>query len=136
MSDMHAEAAGMSPSSISHSLTPPALTSALSTGLSPDGIIEAIQGAVTNAANGISGTAANLYAVALPTADILNAIVTVLPAYDVNLFLSGIQQAIGGNVVGGLQYALLAPLAADLGLGAVAGGIELEVLLGALGVSV
>ena len=131
MSDMHAEAAGMSPSSISHSLTPPALTSALSTGLSPDSIIEAIQGAVTNAANGISGTAANLYAVALPTADILNAVVTVLPAYDVNLFLSGIQQAINGNLVGGLQYALVAPIAADLGLGAVAGGIELEVLLDA-----
>jgi hypothetical protein len=103
----------------------------LSTGLSPDGIIEAIQGAVTNAANGISGTAANLYAVALPTADILNAVVTVLPAYDINLFLSGIQQAINGNLVGGLQYALVAPIAADLGLGAVAGGIELEVLLDA-----
>ena len=52
-----------------------------------------------------------------------------LPAYDVNLFLSGIQQAINGNLVGGLQYALVAPIAADLGLGAVAGGIELEVLL-------
>ncbi len=129
VSDISAESSSMSLSSVSHSLTLPALTSALSTGLSPDSIIEAIQGAVTNAANGISGTAANAYAVLLPTADILNAVVTVLPAYDVNLFLSGIQQAINGNLVGGLQYALVAPIAADLGLGAVAGGIELEVLL-------
>jgi len=100
--------------------------------LSPDSIIEAIQAATTNIANGISNTAANLYAVALPTADIVNALVTLLPAYDVNLFLSGIQQAIGGNVLGGLQYALVAPIAADTGLLTFAGGIELEVLLGAL----
>ena len=42
--------------------------------------------------------------------------VTVIPAYDVNLFLSGIQQAIDGNLVGGLEYALIAPIAADAGL--------------------
>jgi len=138
VSDISAESSSMSLSSLSHSLatgggglTLPVLTSALSTGLSPDSIIEAIQGATTNIANEISGTAANAYAVLLPTADILNAVVTVLPAYDVNLFLSGIQQAIDGNLVGGLQYALVAPIAADLGLGAVAGGFELEVLLNA-----
>jgi|SRR5271166_846861 len=141
VSDMSAETSGMSLSSLSHPLTSTAgtgaahlsaLTSALS---SPDSIIETIQGAVTNAANRISGTAANLYAVALPTADILNTALTVIPAYDVNLFLSGIQQAIDGNLVGGLQYALIAPIAADTGLLTFAGGIELEVLLGALGVS-
>ena len=107
--------------------------SALSTAAStPGGIIETIQGAVTNVANGISGTAANLYAAALGTADIANFVVTVLPAYDVNLFLSGIQQAIDGNVLGGLQYALVAPLAADTGLLTMAGGFELLVLLQAL----
>ncbi len=58
---------------------------------------ESIQGAVTNFANGISNTAANLYGALLPTADIVNTVVTVFPAYDVNLFLSGIQQAINGN---------------------------------------
>ena len=138
VSDIHAEAAGMSLSSVSHSLTSvagtgaadlSALRSALST---PDSIIETIQGAVTNIANEISSTAANLYAVALPTADIVNAAVTVLPAYDVNLFLSGIQQAIDGNLVGGLQYALVAPLAADTGLLILAGGFEYEVLTDAL----
>jgi PE-PPE domain/PE family len=138
VSDIHAEAAGVSLSSLSHSLTSmagtgtadlSALTSALS---SPNGIIESIQGSVTNVANGISGTAARLYAAALPTADIANFLITVLPAYDVNLFLSGIQQAINGNVLGGLQYALVAPLAADTGLLTLAGGFELLVLVAAL----
>ena len=58
----------------------------------------------------------------------MNVLVTVLPAYDVNLFLSGIQQAIDGNVLGGLQYALIAPFAADAGLLTLAGGFELLVL--------
>jgi hypothetical protein len=131
VSDIHAEASGVSLSSVSHSLTSMAGTgaAALSALSTPDGIIETIQGAVTNVANGISGTAANLYAAALPTADIANAVVTMLPAYDVNLFLSGIQQAIDGNVLGGLQYALVAPLAADAGLLTLAGGFELLVLL-------
>jgi hypothetical protein len=140
-SDMHAEASSMSLSSVSHSLTSmagtgaadlSALTSALST---PDSIIETIQGAITNTVNGISSTAANLYAALLPTADIVNAVVTVIPAYDVNLFLSGIQQALDGNVLGGLQYALIAPLAATTGLLTFAGGVELQVLLGAFGLS-
>jgi PE-PPE domain len=135
VSDISAEASGVSLSSLSHSLTSMAgtgaadlstLTSALS---SPNGIIETIQGAVTNVANGISGTAANLYAAALATADIVNAVVTVFPADDVNLFLSGIQQAIDGNVLGGLQYALVAPFAADAGLLTLAGGFELLVLV-------
>ena len=138
VSDMHAEAAGVSLSSLSHSLTSiagtgaadvHALTSPLS---SPDSIIETIQGAVTNVANEISGTAANLYAALLPTADIVNGVVTVFPAYDVNLFLSGIQQAINGNVLGGLEYALVAPIAADTGLLTLAGGFELLVLVAAL----
>ncbi len=62
----------------------------------------------------------------------MNTVVTVIPAYDVNLFLSGIQQAINGNVLGGLQYALVAPFAASAGLLTVAGGFELLVLLQAL----
>ena len=138
VSDIHAESTGVSLSSLSHSLTSmagtgaadlSALTSALS---SPNGIIESIQGAVTNVANGISGTAAHLYAALLPTADIVNAVVTVIPAYDVNLFLSGIQQAIDGNVLGGLEYALVAPFAADAGLLTIAGGFEFLVLFSAL----
>jgi hypothetical protein len=146
VSDIQAEASGLSLTSLSHPLTSmtasgggglslPTLTSAVAASLSPGSIIEEIQAATTNIANGISNTAANAYAVLLPTADIVNALVTLLPAYDVNLFLSGIQQAIGGNVLGGLQYALVAPIAADTALLTMAGGFELEVLLGALGLS-
>jgi hypothetical protein len=113
-------------------MTLPALTSAVAAGLSPDSIIGEIQGAVTNVANGISNTAAKLYAIALPTADIVNAVVTVLPAYDINLFLSGIQQALDGNALGGLQYALVAPLAADTALLTMAGGFELLAVVSAL----
>ena len=104
-------------------------------GLSPDSIIPAIQTAVTNAANGISNTAANLYGALLPTADIINTLVTVIPAYDINLFLSGIQQALNGDVLGGLQYAFVAPIAADTGLVSLAALIELEVILNAFGIS-
>jgi hypothetical protein len=110
----------------------PALTSAVAASLSPDSIIEAIQAATTNIANGISTAAANAYAVLLPTADIANFLVTVLPAYDINLFLSGIQQAMNGNVLGGMQYALIAPIAANTALLTFAAGFELEVLLSAL----
>ncbi|MGA8253224.1 MAG: PE-PPE domain-containing protein [Mycobacterium sp.] len=144
VSDIHTETA-TSVANVSHSLASltttggggvslPALTHTLA-GLSPDSIIEQIQGAVTNAANGISTTAANLYGALLPTADIVNALVTTIPAYDVNLFLSGIQQALDGNVLGGLQYALVAPIAADTGLVTLAALIELEVILNAFGIS-
>jgi hypothetical protein len=138
VSDISAESSGVSLSSLSYSAASTAGTgaadlSAVSTAASsPDSIIETIQGAVTNVATGISGTAANLYAAALGTADIANAVVTVIPAYDVNLFLSGIQQAIDGNVLGGLQYALVAPLAADVGLLTMAAGFELVVVVSAL----
>ena len=145
MSDIHAEATGVSLSSVSHSLASMTATGAAdvhalthdltAASLSPTSIIEGIQGAVTNFANGFSSTAANLYGALLPTADVLNAVVTVIPAYDVNLFLSGIQQAIDGNVLGGLEYALVAPIAADTGLLTLAGGIELEVILNAFGIS-
>ena len=105
------------------------LTSALS---SPDSFIEALQAANTRFATAISGAASDAYATLLPTADIVNALLTSVPAYDVNLFLSGIQQALDGNVLGGLQYALIAPLAASTGLLTMAAGFELEVLLTAL----
>ena len=143
VSDMHAEAAGVSLSSVSHSLTSMAgtgaadvhaLTHTLSSS-SPASIIADIQGAVTNFANGISGTTANIYGALLPTADIVNTLITVMPAYDVNLFLSGIQQAIDGNVLGGLQYALVAPIAANTAFVTLASLIELDVILNAFGLS-
>jgi hypothetical protein len=128
VSDIHAEASGASMFSMSHSLT-----SAVAQGLSPDSIIERVKSAITSSANGISNTAANAYAVLLPTADIANAVITEIPAYDANLFLSGIQQALNGDVLGGLQYAFLAPIAADMGLVSVLAAFELIVVSNGVG---
>ena len=101
------------------------LTSALS---SPDSFITALQAANAHWANAISGAASDAYSTLLPTADIVNALLTSVPAYDVNLFLSGVQQAISGDPVGGLVYAFGAPLAADTALFTLFTGFELRVL--------
>ena len=68
----------------------------------------------------------------LPTADIANALVTSLPSYDVNLFLSGIEMALNGDPTGGLIYAFGAPFAANTALYTMAAGFELEVLINAV----
>ena len=143
VSDIRSEAAAaVSPPSLAHTLTSmtgsggaglslPALSSALSANFSPDSIIEAIQTQVTNLANSISTNTANAYSVLLSTADIANAAFIALPSYDVNLFLSGIQQALTGDPLGGLEYALVAPVAASTALLTLTGGFELGVLLSA-----
>ncbi|MGP0079832.1 MAG: hypothetical protein ACLPJV_16125, partial [Mycobacterium sp.] len=61
-----------------------------------------------------------------------NALLTSMPSYDVNLFLSGIEQAVGGDPTGGLVYAFGAPLAADTALLTLAGGFEVEVIANAV----
>lgn len=140
--DIQAEASSVSLASITSPLSGtsgaglslPSLTSAVAS-LSPDSIINGIQTASTNIANTIASTASNAYSVLLPTADIANALITALPSYDLNLVLSGVQQALGGDVLGGLQYALVAPFAADTALLTMAGGFELLVLLDAAGLS-
>jgi hypothetical protein len=48
--------------------------------------------------------------------------------YDVGLFLSGVQQAINGDPIGGLVYAFGAPIAADTALLTLFGGFELRVV--------
>lgn len=98
----------------------------------PAGIITALQTVTTNTAYAISNAAASLYAALLPTADIVNALVTMLPAYDFVLALDGIQQAISGDVINGLINVIGLPLAADVGLGTTAGLIELLVVLQAV----
>lgn len=65
------------------------------------------------------------YAVLLPTADIGFDFATELPLYDSELFLSQLAQ---GNLINAIGY----PIAADVGLGTVAGGVEGLVLLSAL----
>ncbi|MCB0923654.1 MAG: PE-PPE domain-containing protein [Mycobacterium sp.] len=82
----------------------------------PDSIISAVQDAVLGIAERISYSAAAIYAALLPTADIVNALVTMLPAYNIDLFLEGVQQILGGDLIGGLVNAIGLPIAADVGL--------------------
>jgi hypothetical protein len=105
------------------------LTSSLS---SPDSFIEALETANTRFANTVSAVASDAYSTLLPTADIANALLTSVPAYDFDLFSSGIQMALNGDLVGGLVYALGAPLAADTALLTLFGGFELRVIEHAL----
>ncbi|OBI11701.1 PE family protein [Mycobacterium sp. E2327] len=65
------------------------------------------------------------YAVALPTVDIGYSLATELPFYDTELFLSQLGQ---GNLVNAIGY----PIAADVGLGTVAGGVEFLTIVSAL----
>jgi hypothetical protein len=82
--------------------------------------ISNIQEMINAVSNYISGTAARLYAALLPTADIINALVTTLPAYATNLFLYGMQEVFSGNVIQGLSDAIGLPIAAATGLSATA----------------
>ncbi|WP_168214963.1 PE-PPE domain-containing protein [Mycolicibacterium sp. ELW1] len=98
----------------------------------PTSVIAALQTVITDAALFISNAAASVYAALLPTADIINAVVTMLPAYDVTLFLGGIAQALSGDVINGLVNAIGLPLAANVGLVTTASLIEVLVLIQAV----
>ncbi len=100
------------------SISLPPLSFALPT---PDSLITAVQDVVTAVAERISAAAAAVYAALLPTADIINAIVTILPAYNITLFLDGISQVLSGDLIGGLVNAIGLPLAANVGLITTAG---------------
>ncbi len=91
----------------------PTLSFALPT---PEGLIEAVQTFVLKAAEWVSGAAGAIYEALLPTADVINSIVTILPAYNVDLFLEGVKQMLSGDLIGGLINAIGLPLAADVGL--------------------
>jgi hypothetical protein len=130
-SDFMAEgASGLPLPSISHppSISLPSPTTLLSPA-SIGGFVQSLEMADTNVVNAFSRAAADGYSVLLPTADILNATLTAIPNYDVNLFVNGIAQAAGGDPVGFIN-AIGDPLAATTGLVAVAGGVEGLVLLG------
>lgn len=95
---------------------------------SPTSIIEVLQDTVNSIGRFISNSAASLYSALLPTADIVNAFVTVLPTHDISLFLGGIQQALHGEFLQGIVNAICLPIAADVGLGITALLIELLVI--------
>lgn len=84
-------------------------------------LIQTVQNMVTSVTNRITASAAALYAALLPTADIVNALLTTQPAYDLNLFLYGIGQVRNGDLITGLGNAIGLPIAANIGLSTVAG---------------
>lgn len=79
----------------------------------------------TNVVNGLTGDFSTAYATLLPTADIATAVFISLPAYDFQLFINGLIQAVNGDPVGGLINAIGNPLAANVGLVTLASGFEL-----------
>jgi hypothetical protein len=78
---------------------------------------------LTDFANALSNAASTAYGTLLPTADIANALLTSVPAYDASLFLGNLSDPI--NAIG-------LPIAADIGLGTLLGGIELDVINNAI----
>lgn len=87
-----------------------------------------ISGTVTKIADFVSSAAASLYSAYLPTFDIINAIVTEMPAYALTQFLNGVDQIFSGDIIGGAINAVFMPLAAMVGLVTTAALIEVEVL--------
>ena len=122
-------------------LSLPSLTSLLSGGgggtptlpapPSISSIVSGIQSANTDFIGTLTNDASTAYATLLPTADLASVVLVSIPSYDVNLFVGGIGQALGGDPMG-LVNAFGDPLAADVGLTTVAGGIEFFVIQNAL----
>lgn len=81
---------------------------------SVDGFIQDLQTANIAVSTAATDAAASAYSTLLPTLDTLTAVGVSLPSYDVNLFLDGIRQAVGGDPAG-LLNAIGYPLAADTG---------------------
>jgi len=74
----------------------------------------------------LSSAASTAYGTLLPTTDILNAIVTALPAYDITLFSQNLAE-------GNLLDAVGLPFAANTALLTLAGGFEYSVIASAAG---
>jgi hypothetical protein len=79
----------------------------------------------TELVNAITTASSAAYSTLLPTADIINALVTSMPAYDLALFSANIAN-------GDLVDALGLPIAANTALFTLAGGFEVEVLQNAV----
>lgn len=95
------------------------------TGLTADSVIQAVQTANSTITDSMVTAFSKSYSLLLPTADIATAMLTSVPSYDLNLVLDGVRQALDGDPIGGLQYALLAPVAANTAIFTLAGGFEL-----------
>lgn len=77
----------------------------------------------TDVVNTFTSAASTLYSMLLPTADILNAVLTTMPAYDLSLFLNAFQS--GDDLLTSLVNAIGLPIAADIGLVGTAIGFQL-----------
>jgi hypothetical protein len=79
----------------------------------------------TDFVNALSSAASTLYSTLLPTADIINMLVTSLPAWETSIFTDTLS---GGDLIDALGL----PIAATTGIGTLAAGFEFEVISDAL----
>jgi PE-PPE domain len=79
----------------------------------------------TDFVNAISSAASTLYSTLLPTADIINTLLTSLPAWETSVFTDALS-------TGDVLDALGLPVAATLGIGTVAAGFEISVVTDAI----
>ena len=100
---------------------PAALTGNLAA-VDPSTALSAPTDFATNAVNAITAATASAYSTLLPTADIVNALVTSLPLYNVDLFWANLDNPID---------AIGLPISADAGLLTMALGVEALVIAGA-----
>jgi hypothetical protein len=75
----------------------------------------------TDFVNAISSAASTLYSTLLPTTDIINMLVTSLPAWETSIFTDALS-------TGDITDALGLPIAATAGIGTLAAGFELSIL--------
>lgn len=88
------------------------------------GSADFVMPSLTDIVNVFTSASATLYATLLPTADILNAVLTTLPAYATTIFA---QELASGDLLNAIGL----PMAATTGLVTMAAGFELEVVLNA-----
>jgi hypothetical protein len=113
-----ASSASLSALSDATSYDPAAAVGSLATTLSstsPHVIIKGIKTLNTGIANATTTIISDHSALFLPAADVVTALAMDLPAYDANLFLNGISDALNGNAHG-LVEAIGNPIAASTGL--------------------
>jgi hypothetical protein len=76
---------------------------------------------ITDIVNALSSAASALYSALLPTADLINSLVTTIPAYDASIFTDNLA---AGNVLDALGL----PIAADTGLVSMGALLEISVV--------
>ncbi|OBI89389.1 PE-PPE domain-containing protein [Mycobacterium sp. 1245805.9] len=91
-------------------------------------LISGLESANTQIVGAATTAFSTAYATLLPTADITTAVLVSLPSYDLNLFLDGVNQMVNGQPLAGLVNAIGYPIAADVGLLPLLGGLEVAVL--------